>query len=132
MRYPDEDGDGFGDPAGGQHVCGAAPPGFVENSFDCYDGNADAHPDHLGHHVAHRGDGSFDYDCDGFESLEAARQATCGPWPGCETAGGKGTGWVGSFPACGEEGAWMFDCDQRFLWTHCRQEVDRGRLAACR
>ncbi len=132
IAYPDEDGDGFGDPERGRHVCTELPPGMLLVGGDCYDGNADAHPQALIYHAVDRGDGSFDYDCDGVELVEHAREAKCQPHPLCDPAPIDGYGWVGSLPNCGEEGDWMIDCDRRLGWTECRPEVERGRLAPCR
>lgn len=67
--HRDADGDGFGEATATLIACGAT--GFVDNGLDCYDGNADARPrpaDFSGTFVHDRGDGSFDYDCDGVET----------------------------------------------------------------
>jgi hypothetical protein len=68
--YRDADKDGFGDPKDSKKVCGTCDAGFVTNKTDCYDANAMAYPrgpttgfdDYF---PVHRGDGSFDYTCDG-------------------------------------------------------------------
>lgn len=73
--YLDQDGDGFGaksshDTLGCDNV--APPPvdshSFVTNADDCYDHNANARPGQKQYFTTDRGDGSFDYDCDGAES----------------------------------------------------------------
>lgn len=42
--FPDQDGDGYGDPSSGQPAC-EAPGGSVENDLDCDDTDAGVHPD---------------------------------------------------------------------------------------
>lgn len=62
--YRDADGDGYGDPATGVASC-TAPDAHTSDATDCYDANPEAHPGQTGRFSVHRGDGSFDYDCDG-------------------------------------------------------------------
>lgn len=102
--FADADGDGFGDDASTITAC-AAPAGYVEIGGDCMDSNPDVHPSQTGFFTADRGDGSFDYDCDGTESLQHKQQdvdiCICGlsPWAsGC----GRTEGWAGAVPACGQ------------------------------
>jgi hypothetical protein len=70
--YADNDKDTFGDPAVSKQFCGTCGTGYVSNKSDCYDFNAMAYPrgpvppDTFEDYFAmHRGDGSFDYTCDG-------------------------------------------------------------------
>jgi hypothetical protein len=73
--YRDNDGDGYG--AGTLYsVCSGSslPSGYVSNNTDCYDSNADAHPGQTYFFVVNRGDGSFDYNCNG--SIEQDRDST--------------------------------------------------------
>lgn len=128
--FADVDGDGHGDPAHGWHVCTDPPPGTVANADDCYDGNADAYPGATLYHREHRGDGSFDFDCDGNERLENGLAALCRSYPVCEPAEIDGLGWVGTIPSCGDEGDYMTDCDH--MGNRCGPEVERGRIATCR
>ena len=102
--FADADGDGFGDDASAIVACDA-PAGFVTIGGDCMDSNADVHPAQTGFFSTDRGDGSFDYDCDGTESLQRTQQdpdiCICGlsPWAsGC----GRTEGWAGPVPACGQ------------------------------
>lgn len=62
--YQDSDGDTYGNPSVTQAAC-SAPSGYVANNTDCYDSNANANPGSSTCSTAHRGDGSFDYNCDG-------------------------------------------------------------------
>ena len=63
--YLDSDGDGYGSASTSQVSCGVCPSGYVTNKTDCYDGSADAKPGQTKLFSVNRGDGSFDYDCDG-------------------------------------------------------------------
>jgi len=57
--FADTDDDKFGDPLTTIKACGK-PPGYVENSDDCYDDNASAKPGQTGWFKVDRGDGSYD------------------------------------------------------------------------
>lgn len=74
--YRDADSDGFGDPTAQVASC-SAPAGYVAGGEDCYDSSADAHPGQTKRFAAHRGDSSYDYDCDGDESPLYPDVATC-------------------------------------------------------
>ena len=99
----DADGDGFqSDTHGGT---------------DCFDDNADAHPGQTAHFTVDRGDGGFDYDCDGAESAELL--TTVGACT-CDTGGGTYAldteGWVNGDPGCGGAGYYLDgdeDCPDR-------------------
>ena len=63
--YRDSDGDNYGDAIS---ECWCQPGGTtgdfdVTDNTDCYDANADAHPNQQSYFTSHRGDGSFNYDC---------------------------------------------------------------------
>ncbi len=62
----DNDGDGYGNM--NDQIVGSAT-GYVARAlkcaYDCYDANANAYPGQANYFTTHRGDGSFDYDCDG-------------------------------------------------------------------
>jgi hypothetical protein len=73
--WRDADGDGFG--AGVPVVSCSQPDGYVANNMDCYDANAKAYPGQRGQFRTHRGDGSFDYDCDGVAKPFLAKMAKC-------------------------------------------------------
>jgi hypothetical protein len=82
--YRDADGDSFGDPKTAMTVCGAAPTGYVSNSKDCCDADANAHPGQTSFFTVADACGSnqvpdgFDYDCDGVDTTKAAVQnASC-------------------------------------------------------
>lgn len=93
--YADADADGFGDP-GSPLVSCTVPAFVVADATDCYDGNSDAYPGSLAQMDVDRGDGSYDYNCDGAESLQ---------WPdlyACEADISYTFGWNGTpVPSCG-------------------------------
>lgn len=64
--YQDSDGDGFGNAAASIFGCAnKKPTGYVADKTDCYDGNPNAKPGQTQWFPTHRGDNSFDYNCDG-------------------------------------------------------------------
>ncbi len=74
--YRDLDQDGFGDPASMIMGCENTPPkdvnskDYVRNMDDCYDLNPSARPGQTAWFQVDRGDGSFDYDCNGMNQKE--------------------------------------------------------------
>ncbi|HEX5661671.1 MAG TPA: hypothetical protein VFX59_30985 [Polyangiales bacterium] len=76
LFYRDLDGDGFGDPKASVISC-TRPPGYVLAAGDCYDANDRARPGATGQFLTQRGDGSFDYDCDGLETRARTTFAVC-------------------------------------------------------
>jgi len=129
--YIDRDGDGYGDYSSGISSC-TQPSGYVANNGDCYDYNANAHPNQSSYFGSNRGDGSFDYDCSGSEespySFYTAPTHKCmfdgsscfdlnyfyqvigwgnTPWQqiGCNTVNCFATAmYAGNFPYCGQYG----------------------------
>lgn len=74
--HRDDDGDGYGAAEVVMLPCNQWGD-MVPSGGDCFDGNAAAHPGAVGWFSADRGDGSFDYDCDGVELQQETRLATC-------------------------------------------------------
>jgi len=111
--HRDADGDGFGNPKKSVRAC-KAPPGFVNNAKDCYDKNRRVRPGQRDYFAVHRGDGSFDYDCDGQETRRFVARAFCREKEGggCALASGWGRGKI---PRCGEPA--------EFSWKVCREQV---------
>ncbi len=105
LFFVDADGDGFGDPASSTLAC-EAPQGHVEDDSDCYDGNPAARPGQTKWFASDRGDGSFDYDCDGmgtkrFPQVGACTLAICGV---------QAEGWKDVAPTCGSQHGWVVRC----------------------
>lgn len=74
--HADEDGDGFGDPQVSTRSIWQ-PSSFVRNAGDCYDSNQKARPGVESYFGNHRGDGSFDYNCDGTSTREQSATGSC-------------------------------------------------------
>lgn len=122
--YLDADGDGFGDPTHAIQAC-SKPAGYSEGADDCYDANPDVHPGQTVYFAVDRGDGSFDYNCNGVERQERGVAAncpdlseTCPPPPSqlpgqtCDYDAQVASwavdtaGWYQDVPACGQLGVW--------------------------
>ena len=127
-HFADIDGDTYGDPSLVQCLCGPSPPYTSLNGDDCHDGNPFAWPGATGFHEQHRGDGSFDYDCDGSEEVETTDLGSCGvdQWGLCYL---EQEGWVGGAPGCGVVGNWLSNCFG--IEAYCQQMVSL-RTQACR
>jgi len=104
--FRDADGDGYGNPAARVDAC-TAPAGYVANSADCYDANANARPGQTGWFDTHRGDGSFDYDCDGWQRPRyvAVETRSC-EFDACHWS----QGWKDLIAECGTNGQWLTGC----------------------
>ncbi len=113
--YYDGDGDGYGvsSPAG-QCWCDSGAGAYTaDNTNDCYDSNASAHPGASGYYTYQRGDGSYDYNCNGSEEKESTAISGGCSWSvityiSCEE---NGAGFASTVPACGSTGQWIDDCD---------------------
>lgn len=75
--YLDGDGDGYGADAGAVTRCNAPGLDWVSEPGDCDDDAADVHPGQTEWFEAPRGDGSYDYDCDGVEAYERPQLGLC-------------------------------------------------------
>jgi hypothetical protein len=115
--FLDLDRDGYGD-RNKSRRSSTQPPGYVANSLDCYDENPEAHPGQTRFFTQHRGDGNYDYDCDG---RETKREETASG--GCKEISILGfptrcwadAGWEGATPACGQQGKWLAECEVNTL-----------------
>jgi hypothetical protein len=87
-------------------VGAACTGGLLRN--DCYDFNPEAHVGQINYYGVDRGDGSYDYDCDGSETQSQPSMARCDCGSGCDT-GGR-TGWASTVPACGDSGSFVRGC----------------------
>lgn len=118
--YRDRDGDGFG--AGEAKLDTVAPAGYVERAGDCYDNNTRARPGQNEWFVADRGDGSFDYNCNGRQERRWTQRGRCSEDNRSATPEGW---WEMDPPAPGQEGEWLNDCDA--TWPSTRKETGRRR-----
>lgn len=133
----DADGDGYGDPADCVEVCwGLTVEGYVfENDGDCYDGNADARPGQTAFFAVDRGDGSFDYDCDGAEELWRPSLAVCASEHAPFEAGWLCVCTLGTPSDCTE---WTWckvpGCGETALWDYqgCSAQLAHEATQRCR
>ncbi len=128
--YHDADGDGFGgsfypsecwcDPGGNSGMLN------VDAGGDCMDNNlprsSDVYPGQTTFFDVDRGDGSFDYNCDGTaEQYNSASGSCTWSWGTCDI---DNVGWVGTIPACGSTGEFINDDDHCSGFFNC--EIDQG------
>ena len=107
VYYADVDGDTYGSAASSVCTCATVWPHEATNTDDCYDGNALAFPGATDWYAQHRGDGSFDYDCDGAATQQWTDQGGCTDVDGVCTLV---VGWAGAVPACAHNGFWISGC----------------------
>ena len=138
--YRDADADGYGDVNFSECWCsaGGSTGEYSEtNSNDCFDGNPDANPTQSGYFSIHRGDGSFDYNCNSSEEKYLTSIGSCSGWQASfndacplNTVGwNEGQGWSAShLPDCGETKEWLSDTNDctscGFLGTSCCTTID--------
>lgn len=114
--YRDVDADGFG---GGvpQCMCQANGQYTTVDHSDCYDSNRGAYPGQRAYFDVDRGDGSFDYNCDGgIDYQTGTNEVECRgtinlPWPlpdiGCDFE----AGWQNNNPGCGRTATYVTQCE---------------------
>jgi hypothetical protein len=122
VLFADVDGDGFGNPDEPRDSCEGGR--VSANGDDCYDENADAKPGQEGFFPEHRGDGSFDYDCDGDETVESKAIGVCS----IAICGALTEGWQTSVPPCGDQHPWLTTCTGLAI---CTPETE-FRFQGCR
>jgi hypothetical protein len=80
--YQDVDGDGYGNASVPQSAC-SKPSGYVSNSTDCCDTDANAHPGQTSWFTAVNACGSWDWNCDGVITKEVPDTNSGPPVPSC-------------------------------------------------
>jgi len=115
--FRDDDHDGFGQSNDERCLCSPSIAYSTTLDGDCYDQNKNAHPMQMNWFVVSRGDGSYDWNCDGLESRRwasvheksctAKGNFTCGDGFCCVSD----SGWEDDVPSCGDAGAWAVDCE---------------------
>ena len=124
--YLDSDGDSYGSSTA-QCLCSSSGNYDVGNDNDCYDLNGDARPGQTAWYTTNRGDGSFDYNCDGAQSKRYNGSGGCSGFITCSTS----IGWAGSNPSCGNTGQWVTSCSWSWSAFTC-QENQQTRTQECR
>ncbi|MFT5681159.1 MAG: hypothetical protein ACI8RZ_002065 [Myxococcota bacterium] len=114
--FYDGDGDTYG--ISGSQECWCDEGSYPYTGLDvddCYDASANAHPGQTSYFEVDRGDGSYDYNCDGSE-----QELLTGVTTGCSwdfepfSCGIDATGWISSEPNCGDSGVYSDDCSGNY------------------
>jgi hypothetical protein len=100
--YTDADDDNYGT-GSSQQICSgeSLPDGYTSQGGDCYDANANAKPGQTSYFTTDRGDGSFDYDCNGQTNKHSQY---CDLITSCNTSGSGSCGWYSYIEGYGTEG----------------------------
>ncbi|MBU1238238.1 hypothetical protein KKF84_05630 [Myxococcota bacterium] len=115
--YKDQDHDGWGDATSTKTSC-AKPEGYVSQKGDCDDNDYRAFPNQKSYFSIPRKNGSFDFDCDGKQSVRLINRAYCKEKEnggGCALASGWDISASRKIPACGVPEQWA--------WNECRAEI---------
>ncbi len=132
--YQDVDDDGYGSTIS---ICACSPVGDYTStlSSDCYDSSASVNPTHTSFHSSHRGDGSYDYNCDDTEERRwDSTSDTCAFFSdfGCSAT----DGWDGGEPSCGTTAGWRETCyysSSGWPWEWgCYWGTEESRTQTCR
>jgi hypothetical protein len=138
--FLDTDGDGYGIDGTSECLCGPKGQNTATKSGDCLDTNPQVWPGQPQYFATHRGDGSFDYDCNGSDdglygfAAGSACNCNCVPWCcpwfiynlGCT---GGAVGWM-SGGGCGNYGIWSLGCATAPL-DYCAHLTEQ-RLQTCK
>ncbi len=153
LFYTDADGDGYAPNAvltfsTSSSLSGKRRAKDISGTNDCYDNNANAKPGQTSYFTSHRGDGSFDYNCDGSQTKRYTSIGSCtdckrvgGPGGGCGDIPGS-VGWSSSVPNCGSSSWYITQpgsgcyaggiddvCSQSYMHTRCG---GASRTQSCR
>src|SRR3989338_6157653 len=114
LGYFDSDGDGYG---AGSQVCVGNDIKYVDNSQDCYDSSFIVNPPQTNYYTTNRGDGSFDYNCDGTASKNPALDCYWGRTNANDAGCSIGLTHAGycdrdvcaaiTLPSCGQSATWL-------------------------
>lgn len=132
--YHDADGDGYGgsfypsecwcDPGGNSGMLNVTVGGDCMDTVQFPRSNQ-VYPDQTMFFDIDRGDGSFDYDCNGAEDKYNDQLGSCSwSWFTCDV---DNQGWVGSVPVCGDTGEFIENddhCSNAYGVAGC--DIDEG------
>ncbi len=118
--HTDMDADGYGDGGNALCLCGPDPTYTTLDATDCFDNNDEAYPGASDFQTQQRGDGSFDFDCDGSEEKQHQTLGSCYV-DGLGLCHLDQAGWVGGVPPCGVNGNWLSNCVG--VQAYCHQTV---------
>jgi len=108
--YYDYDNDGYGTSAS-SCLCAASGSYDTTTNGDCYDYNSNAYPGATSWRTSDRGDGSYDYNCDGSQEQRYTNSGICNVdvWAGTCT---RTSGFIydESTPSCGTSGDYVSSC----------------------
>ena len=124
VYYADKDKDGWGADADFKCLCKSDAVYKAFSGGDCYDGNFQAKPGQTGWYEDDRGDGSFDYNCDGQQSYQLPDLFYCNGACSYSTPG-----WYLFPPMCGESGLFATVCLDLFGYLCDTKTVNM--VAAC-
>ena len=130
VYYQDTDGDGYGSTI---NICVCDPVGDydVSNTSDCYDNNSAAKPNQTNFYSVDRGDGSYDYNCDG--SQEKRWTTMAGSCTLLNSVCNANNGWSGSSsPSCGTSKTWRASCEWDWSSWTCEWKNSSTRTQKCR
>ena len=103
--YQDSDEDGYGS-TDLRCLCEPEDDYTADNTDDCLDASGLVSPDQTAFFTSDRGDGSYDYNCDGVEEQELTAGGSC-PFTGsCVVT----PGWSSGAPVCGAYGSYITGC----------------------
>jgi hypothetical protein len=142
--YQDSDGDLYGNPSVSTEACDQ-PAGYVADNTDCYDSNANAKPGQTTCYTAHRGDGSFDYNCDSTDTrcTNCSTSCTngssfwtlgcCGTYPNnyCCNAAWKAQKLCSGLTACGVSGYRCTDARKSTCVTQYPCSLSNNKNISC-
>ena len=125
--YQDYDSDGYGLSTASKCLCAVSGNYKVTNATDCYDYNAAANTAATAYSTSSRGDGSYDYNCDGSQSKQYTSTYSCSGalWICVSSTDGYGT-----VPSCGSSGTWYTGCSASF--SGCSNSGSSSKTQSCR
>ncbi len=117
--YYDYDADGYGSSSvSSKCYCSYAGYYTAATNTDCYDYNAGANPTATTYSTSSRGDGSFDWNCDGSSAKYWASAGGCtNNIVSCPST----AGWTGSIPSCGSSDSYVTSCS--WDWFSCDENT---------